>query len=854
MGQAPLRPAPGVHWRDIMRAPYRPTYGTRYTWNSGTQQLVPSPETGGDIYREESGEEWWYAHCNVHDAQGQLIGIAAAGFNSVKNWAVVDETGCDSWLLDIDPLWDVFETREHRRGAKRCWLALYDLQGQQLWCRSYLGGAFYDVAQDADGRIVAVGVIYANRKATNPDDATDPVPYNPGVGAGLDISTIDCSESPGGGDPPYGQMSIKGYAVKVDLESNLIWQNAYGQAPEAYQGWAQGARIWSLAPVIISGQGPGFYVAMDAGGQTCMRIRGSDGHVVDRTILPNVQPDAGMRTYKVASKVINGTTQVLLAGTTYPNGKQGAFLAHIADADAAPYAVTQTWLTAAPPFNAVHQSTFHQLSTDAQFIVDEQKAQGFVWPVQTNYDIKSETSVGRNIATLLVYRIAPGATVPLWSSDLGEVRAYDLQSGIAQTSDFDLAVVSSTWHDEYSSTNPFGYDDLSDEIQTCLEQYEGDWPGANQYDYWNTDSYVAKLRIEDGVLLWKTEFDAEPAMDATCYPDDMKKQECMYMITEMEDGGLVISGNTSHNFDDAYLAKLHPDCQGKEDYTFFETEYGFDNDEAFTENDFVHTVHSGEVWNDNMNVHGIIRIPPAVTLTITNGALIRFADSELLDHPTRIEIMAGGRLEVNASAELTSLPGCNGQGAMWNGILVQGDPHESQEGSNHEGQGLLNMRDATVSNARTGVLTANRYPASYTMADVADVASGGIVKVNRSTFLNCRRDVVLASYENFDPNRSEYALLSNKSRFYASHFIVAAELNDNSTPKDHILTLRGSDHSHSRLRLRGRTPHLQRVPGEQRYRHRGPQHQQQLYHREPLHAALCGPAVRGTVHHPHHLR
>ena len=44
------------------------------------------------------------------------------------------------------------------------------------------------------------------------------------------------------------------------------------------------------------------------------------------------------------------------------------------------------------------------------------------------------------------------------------------------------------------------------------------------------------------------------------FPGDLKKQECMYNIVQAQDGGLVICGNNSRNFDDNYLVKLHDDC------------------------------------------------------------------------------------------------------------------------------------------------------------------------------------------------------------------------------------------------------------------------------------------------------
>ena len=74
-----VQPASGVQWRDMMHAPKRPNYGTRYTWDTGSSSLVGAPEAADDIVREESGEEWWYSHCNLYDGNGEFIGFATAG-------------------------------------------------------------------------------------------------------------------------------------------------------------------------------------------------------------------------------------------------------------------------------------------------------------------------------------------------------------------------------------------------------------------------------------------------------------------------------------------------------------------------------------------------------------------------------------------------------------------------------------------------------------------------------------------------------------------------------------------------------------------------------------------------------
>ncbi|MBK9148229.1 MAG: T9SS type A sorting domain-containing protein [Flavobacteriales bacterium] len=735
-----------------MHPPFRPDYGSRYTWIGNT--LVEGPESGGAISREESSEDWWYSHCNLYDENGQQIGYAAAGYNKARNWFPLDETGCFGYVPGNTPGWNELETLEERKGQPRCWLARYDMNGQQLWCRSYLIGTFYDVAQDIDGNIVAAGEVGAPRKGTSAQGPYTSLPYNPGVGLSQDISGIDCDDSPGGGLPPYGEIGLKGYMVKVDLDANLIWQNAYGNPPDAYTAWGQTSRIWSLAPMMLpGGQGSGFYVAMDAGGQMYMRVRGSDGHVVDRANIPGVQPNAGMRTLSVRTKVINGLTHAVLAGTTYPNGKQGAFVAHVEDAESAPFTISQSWTTADPWFAQTHSSALHQFSTNAT-LVDDQGVIGIAWPVLSDYEITTETYSGRSIADLRVYRLSLNNSVPDWVSPLGEVRAYDLQAGVIQTSDGNLAIVSSSWPDPYSISNAFGYSDLSGTLQTCLEQFNHDWPNTNQYDYWSTDTYVNKLSLADGSIMWKTKFDSEPGDEGTCFPGDIRKQECMYRITESADGGLVVSGNTSHNFDDAYLVKLLPDCQSRIDYDFTVME-------ALSDDTHTYTLQGDETWNSDKNIVGTILIPDGITLTISN-CTIRFADTEQLAWPTRIVVERGGKLIVE-DATLTSIDEC--PNSLWDGIELRGNYFAQQTQAN---QGYLDLNNSTISNARTGVFTA-RGDFNDPLGAIIKESTGGIVSAQDSRFLNNIHDVVFRPFEN---RLSNGDVIPNVSIFKRCDFVT----------------------------------------------------------------------------------
>jgi hypothetical protein len=116
--------------------------------------------------------------------------------------------------------------------------------------------------------------------------------------------------------------------------------------------------------------------------------------------------------------------------------------------------------------------------------------------------------------------------------DLGDVLAFDLQIGLTALSDGRVALV---------STKQLVTPDTS----------------RNEQPWWRTDAFVAILDSTAEVE-WMTTHDARTSMPHTGLPGGPvdKYQECVYDIAEAEDGGLVISGNTSSNWDDYYVVRF----------------------------------------------------------------------------------------------------------------------------------------------------------------------------------------------------------------------------------------------------------------------------------------------------------
>ncbi len=123
-----------------MPAPKKAGWGRDYDFSNAppTYDLRTTIE---DVDRDNGGDDWWYDLCTLKDENGNVIGYAAAGYNTMPNWGFNDELGCG---VEVDGYeQNEFETNLNRKGTLRCWVARYDVDGNFLWCRSSLAGTFY---------------------------------------------------------------------------------------------------------------------------------------------------------------------------------------------------------------------------------------------------------------------------------------------------------------------------------------------------------------------------------------------------------------------------------------------------------------------------------------------------------------------------------------------------------------------------------------------------------------------------------------------------------------------------------------------------------------------------------------
>ncbi len=782
--------------------------GTYYdfTYNGSGWDAVPiaDQDLGAPQLPEDSGEDWYYGHCNITEA-GAVVGVLGIGYNTWPNWSF-EGNGCEPPMQIDSPIPEEFETANHRKSRSIGYLAAYDLDGEEQWSRHLLPGLLRTGIQDADGNLLVVGNAYSNRWV---------IPLDPGDNSvirlnqtTLDMNNVDCNLF-------TEDHTTKGYITKMAPDGTILWTtmcNGVAGANQA-QHWRMGSFLTDIVELSI----PGTNIRYCAVGRT--NVDGAmgvlrplvvyldvNGQPLERyTYAPNAP--AGWMSEDLAEFVSVAVQLGKLFITGYSTAPTGPaqLIGTLVDANTNRSGFIWQRYTGNPgdPLVGTGANDHHigqvNNSTGGGFLPNVGGVK-ILWPTLANFSQGTAFGGVANVGTLLVHGLNENGSIA-WTTDLGEVRAYDLKSEMVPTSDGMAAIVSSKLSMDQAALNPpFGWDNLDPAEQQCLNTTYGasvpfggaDWDGnpstnpgsttdpAGIYGYWNTDAYVAKLNPNTGALLWETQFDAHPGVLRECPLADMRKQECMYQITETDDGGLVISGNTSDNFDDFYLAKLKGDCQSAANYA---------NSPVLDGNN-EHHVTGSTTWNTSRNVHGRIIVDNGATLTIGNGAVISFADTRQLDHPTTLEVRPGGKLVVNGNAKLTAMAQC--PGSVWDGIQVHGIFAQPQDPVTSSPQGLATFTNATIEHARVAVLTAKASTTGDFPWPILKSSTGGIVRATSTTFHNNRMDVDFRPYENHELNPPDQ-IANNRSFFTLCHFTVDAQLPDGSMPLEHasLATVRG---------------------------------------------------------------
>lgn len=161
------------------------------------------------------------------------------------------------------------------------------------------------------------------------------------------------------------------------------------------------------------------------------------------------------------------------------------------------------------------------------------------------------------------------------------------------------------------------------------------------------------------------------------------------------------------------------------------------------------TITVDETWEWAKVIGGNITIEPGATLTIKCKVNMPI-DGKIIVKPNARLIVDGGWITSNC---------CDN---FWPGVEIWGDNAHNQFPSNHPTyQGMVVLKNgATIEHAREAFIV---------QQDGVWNTFGGVIQATDANFVNCRRSVAFASYQNTTPGGSP---IGNRSRFTRCQFIV----------------------------------------------------------------------------------
>ena len=757
---------PWPEWKAVDWAPVKPL-------NSGS--IVPTvPQT-----QDESGEDWWYGHTNIYDANDKHIGYMAVGYATWIEKEFITTIDCQNHTLtdasDL-PNCRTLEIDGRRFGVTRETMARYDLSGKMIWCKAFNLGVFFNVIQtkNKDG-FVAIG---ESSSATDMSKYTvntnannvDWLKYNPTLNGPVNTFSAcqgyDFDPDPNNVVKANNHMNI----IKVDNDGNVIWNHLYGSVD--YNNVDDGesaAANRSIGEALVEGP----YNNLRCVGSAQDKV--NDPAEKRKVFIIDVDVTTGNMNWKLPLYGTNGTHDAARAIAISPTHNTYAVTGFWGLENATnPSTHSRAFVSYFYPTTIATNPIWTRFADEYDSFIGNQ-ANATSWSVDFDHDNNIFFSVLANmtgspldvnlgadgrIITLPAVTAASGpASNARNPVGIGKVRAYDLRMGVTATSNNGMATV--------SSKVLVVIDDESMLQSEGVTFPRGTTPCAISYPWesWNSDAYVAKYQEDaqgNWELLWDRTFDTNGDR-ALAFPGDIKKQECLYQITEADDRGLVISGNTSDNFDDDYLVKLAGECtweQQKNDPQYFDNLSAADPEYLEIPNGVVVT------WSGNKRFKGRVVIKPGGRLEIKPGAVIEFADSRKVGVKTDIIVEVSGELSIENGARLTSLAACSY--VMWDGIEVWGIPTITGLL-----QGKVIMDNSTIEHARNGVyLGKTEHDETFHTSHVYGFG-GGTLQADNATFRNCRVSVFFAP---FQYSRSHVG--STPSYIKSSTFICDAPLND----------------------------------------------------------------------------
>jgi len=758
--QAPfLYNPPAVDWREIDWPAENPYTQTAQTWN-------------------QSGDEWWYGHENSYDITGPvpvIDGYICAGYSSFVNFQLDDLSngGCSGWA-NVAPDCDAFETNLLDKGVLYTSLALKPLTGEKIdgqpfiWHKNYAAGQFYRVKMTSDGGFLACGI----SPSTIDPFTHDPIPYNNGQGTSSDICSIYV--------PPYNPVAQShGYVVKVDKNGDLVWQGLYGHVPISNMN---GTDYFSELYSFVEIPGEGYRLVGRTGHLNQMTSPLNSAHIYNGWILDIDENGDFMNSYllpddfnsnsefiygrpcNITDIIYSDLGLMVLSGNldeifTSPNAYSRTAFAFAVNVPSSGILGTlnlnldELWYNS-QDFNTYPVTQMNSANYYVKFRVDQNNiATDILFPAIVNCNNCTFATYNFGEGKVFILDLIDGSVIG--DVSIGQVEAFDLKVDVVQIiEDNGFAVLSTK--EGFNKSRDWNSGTFCGGVSTN----PGEPPVG--FEYWNTDASVSRF---DGNAqpVWQIQFDINDK-DPVYYPFDYKKQECLYTITRAHDGGFVVAGNNSYNFDDYYLCKLQSECHAIESY---------DSDiNGFLPDFEIEITGSNEVWDSDLVIFGRVIIKNGAKLTIKNQTTITFADSRRIADETghniltQIIVEPGGALEIKEQATLDVVDsGCDD--GMWDGIQVLGQPTLAQNTTN---QGYVKIHESSsIKNARIAICAGEaEYDTKFRYLTGNQQQGGGIVHATDNTFENNRVGLWFANHN----------LTSFVNKVFRNDFVSNAPLRD----------------------------------------------------------------------------
>ena len=689
--------APEVHWR-------RSSWATNKHNNNQSTNYLPQ---GALQTQDESGEDWFYGFNKAINPSDNTFEIICTGYSSFVNTKCLS---CQNPPATYDPFH--LECANDIKGCHRLSISRHRSDGTIIWIKTYGDNSAegYGIIQSSDKNY-----IYVCGESYSYD-----IDYNYS-NQNISIAQNQCA-LPG---------KRRFFVAKVEyLTGNLVWEKIYG--PTSGNNGYNDFKAKALE--LVEGDNNDLFVVgyHEEVIPYIIKVETSNGDLIsyrDNFLSSNQ--------YGQFSDIIKVGNEFFISGhytdlTTNPIINYG-FIYKI---DNSLNSVSSGLVTGTTGNTLIFTFDISRKSNGDLLLgyVDgwTNRYSGAPNNVETGHDGTGKVAIF-NPSTL---------SSPISVVTLGQVFTFDLKVGVIGTSDGGFAAVSSV----QISPPPTSY-------QSCCSN---DVLSTSEIDYWNADAAIYKFD-QNNALEWTKTFDSETTF-GLCRPKDVKKQECLYKIIEAPDGGLVVCGNNSNNFDDNYLAKLYGPCQKNLVYS-----QNTGNTVGLFGNLLINQIRTA-ISTGFLNYKGQILIGPGSEITLQGDW--RFADSKQVGVPTGIVVYPGGKLILDPQCKLMGISpnDCSSEN-MWDGIQVYGDRLQPQYAHTQPNpyHGVVLMNGATIEDARTAVA----------LGDNGWGQNGGVIYAENSTFRNNFTAVSFMNY--FNP---AYGDGRTFSRFIGNSFICDQPMKD----------------------------------------------------------------------------